>query len=247
MKPETVKIDLQDVTPTPTMILVGQGIPEDKNLDDRTAGLADVALSAFCSLATPVGLVADVTRDSFLQIYDGEGRNANQTPVAKIIHPASTFTLFAVTVGDAISKEISRLFDSNEFAEGAMLDSAASAGADLAAEIVERHCESNLHSSSRIDDSAEVMRFSPGYCGWHVSGQRKLFAALKPDQIGITLTGSCLMHPLKSVSGVIMSGPLGLFDIDDTYAFCADCKTHSCRDRFEAMKNKSLSDKIGKK
>lgn len=50
-------------------------------------------------------------------------------------------------------------------------------------------------------------RFSPGYCGWHVSGQHDLFAMFPDGQpCGVTLTPSALMLPIKSVSGVIGLG-----------------------------------------
>ena len=83
-----------------------------------------------------------------------------------------------------------------------------------------------------------MLRFSPGYCGWHVSGQKRLFAELKPQKIDLTLRESCLMQPLKSISGVLVAGPKIIFDIDDTYPFCAACKTHSCRDRYQALSDK---------
>lgn len=50
-------------------------------------------------------------------------------------------------------------------------------------------------------------RFSPGYCGWHVSEQRKLFSLFPvADPCGVHLTESSLMLPIKSVSGVIGIG-----------------------------------------
>ena len=60
-------------------------------------------------------------------------------------------------------------------------------------------------------------RYSPGYCGWHVSEQPLLFelfgsvvntqrAEAYPTPCGIRLTESCLMIPIKSVSGVIGIG-----------------------------------------
>lgn len=61
-------------------------------------------------------------------------------------------------------------------------------------------------------------RYSPGYCGWHVSQQPLLFDLFKgkdaaqhepgkkPTPCGIHLTDSCLMVPIKSVSGVIGIG-----------------------------------------
>ena len=60
-------------------------------------------------------------------------------------------------------------------------------------------------------------RYSPGYCGWKVSEQPILFELFRPKDsanhnevtptpCGIRLTDSCLMIPIKSVSGVIGIG-----------------------------------------
>ncbi len=49
-------------------------------------------------------------------------------------------------------------------------------------------------------------RFSPGYCGWHVSEQQRLFPLFDGHTCGITLTDSSLMVPIKSVSGIIGLG-----------------------------------------
>ena len=73
----------------------------------------------------------------------------------------------------------------------------------------------------RAPDSAAtgigVLRYSPGYCGWHISGQRRLFAHLRPERIGITLHDSYLMEPLKSVSGVLIAGAKEIHAFADTY------------------------------
>lgn len=49
-------------------------------------------------------------------------------------------------------------------------------------------------------------RFSPGYCGWDVAEQHKLFSFFPDNYCGITLTESALMNPVKSVSGLIGIG-----------------------------------------
>jgi cobalamin-dependent methionine synthase I len=49
-------------------------------------------------------------------------------------------------------------------------------------------------------------RFSPGYCGWNVSEQHKLFKLLPTGECGIRLTDSSLMQPIKSISGIIGIG-----------------------------------------
>lgn len=49
-------------------------------------------------------------------------------------------------------------------------------------------------------------RFSPGYCGWHVSQQQQLFPLFEGHTCGVRLTDSSLMLPIKSVSGIIGLG-----------------------------------------
>lgn len=49
-------------------------------------------------------------------------------------------------------------------------------------------------------------RFSPGYCGWNLSEQKGLFACMPAGVCDVTLTESCLMYPIKSVSGLIGFG-----------------------------------------
>jgi hypothetical protein len=48
--------------------------------------------------------------------------------------------------------------------------------------------------------------YSPGYCGWPVSDQSKLFSFFPEGFSGITLSESSLMKPIKSVSGIIGAG-----------------------------------------
>jgi len=238
---QTREIEISRVTPSTAAILEAQGIPAGHSADLRTRRLADQAVKLFSELAVPAGIAAEMTKSDFSTIYDGDGGNAAATPLDSIIPAASRLLIFAVTVGQPICDEISALFARNDFAAGAMLDAAASCGADLAADAIEQQCEDELRSLNGKENSSGAMRFSPGYCGWHVTGQRRLFAALKPERIGISLNDSCLMRPLKSVSGVVIVAPRQVFDIDDTYPFCADCTTHSCRDRFATLIQKNDS------
>ncbi len=43
--------------------------------------------------------------------------------------------------------------------------------------------------------------YSPGYCGWNIAEQQKLFSFFPPRPCGITLSASSLMSPIKSISG----------------------------------------------
>ncbi len=49
-------------------------------------------------------------------------------------------------------------------------------------------------------------KYSPGYCGWNVDEQKKIFDFFPKNICGITLTESSLMLPIKSVSGLVALG-----------------------------------------
>jgi hypothetical protein len=85
------------------------------------------------------------------------------------------------------------------------------------------------------DDGSRALAYSPGYCGWHVSGQGRLFARLRPEEIGVTLNASFLMQPLKSISGVLVRGPGRIHRFAPDYPFCADCAGQPCRARIAAV------------
>lgn len=71
--------------------------------------------------------------------------------------------------------------------------------------------------------------YSPGYCGWNVVEQR-LFFSLLPDKFcGISLTDSCLMLPIKSVSALVGIGK----DVEKRPYGCAICKKKDCFKRKE--------------
>ena len=216
-------------------VLEAQGIPAWRQPNEQIQQLAREAISLYRQHAQPAGLFAEIFLGDFRNVFEGEGLNDDASPVKPIAGASETLALYAVTLGKNITDEISRLFRANDFALGSMLDSAASGGAELAAQALQNAYRHSLNESHRYDHDTGILRFSPGYCGWDISGQKRLFAHLSPDDIGITLNNSFLMQPLKSISGVIISGKKEIFWFDDTFPFCRDCTTHTCRERMKSV------------
>ncbi len=165
-------------------------------------------------------------------LYPGEGQNDEDTPLEYVIEGAVSLALFAATLGDEISERINDLFVGGELAEAYILDQLASFAADHLAQIA--------GENFRTEDGREdlpVLPYSPGYCGWHVSGQRALFARLEPRAIGITLNDSCLMQPLKSVSGVLVLAPIEAHTFSPSFPCCASCTTLDCQDRVASLRS----------
>jgi hypothetical protein len=232
---EVIDIPMERTIPAVEKILSGQGIPGIESADERTMKLARQAVKDYNAHSNPMGIIARITSSDFEIVYRGEGNNEPETPLDLIYPDAADLALFAVTLGETISAGIKMNFDQNDFAAGAMLDAAASEGAELAADFIESSYREKLWKEKQLPESMAVMRFSPGYCGWHVSGQRKLFEALHPDKIGIELTDSFLMKPLKSISGVMTAGSMSIFAFEDNFSFCAKCEDHSCLERLESL------------
>ncbi len=233
---EIFEIPIRKVVPTVADVLLEQGIQDLKSADERILNIAEKSIDDYNRYSQPAGIIREISCGDFDIIYQGEGNNEPNTPL-DLIYPASAgLVLFAVTIGDDISKKITSYFDEDEFAAGSMLDSAASAGTELIADYVESLYKKKLNENHEHARTMGSMRFSPGYCGWDLSGQKRLFEYLQPDKIGIKLTDSYLMKPLKSISGVIVMGPIHIFEFEDNFVFCAECSDHSCLERIKSLK-----------
>jgi hypothetical protein len=236
----SVSIHVPEILPERSRVLRALGLPRDVSADARTESLLSEALSILAGSVSPAGLFREVTTDDFAGIYRGEGRNAAETPLAEVFPRAARLALFAASIGEEISRKIEELFSHRDFALGSILDAAASEATENAADVVERVYRDRLQAREEFGASYRVLRYSPGYCGWHVSGQKSLFSALAPEEIGISLRESFLMEPLKSISGVMVAGPVELHDFVDAYPFCAECLTHSCRERIRHVREQSV-------
>ncbi len=235
MTREIIQITARDVVPELHAVLAGQGIPRWVKPEPRTVNMAHQAISFYQEMANPVGLLMEIESDAFKSVFEGEGRNEAESPLDLIYQSAAGLALFAITIGETVCAEISRMFRENDFALGAMLDATCSESAELAAQAVENVYRARLKATGRFDARQGTLRFSPGYCGWHISAQKKLFEVLEPGRIGMLLNDHYLMKPLKSISGVIVAGDKQIFDFEDVFSFCRDCTTHTCRDRIKAL------------
>ena len=221
-----------DVTPNDLLNAVARsmdrlGTSDGSPMADRVRGLIDGAGRTFVETARPRGVWQAISAAEFKGIYDGDGGNDSETPLEVVLEDAVALALFAATAGDEVSRRIPHLFDTGDLAEGYLLDQVASFAADEMAQIAARRFSL---SENRSREHA-VLPYSPGYCGWHVSGQRALFAALEPAEIGITINDSCLMSPIKSVSGVLVLAPVEAHCISPSFTCCSTCTTLDCQER----------------
>jgi hypothetical protein len=140
--------------------------------------------------------------------------------VTRHMDKSGMIAVFACTAGAEISRLASEYNKNGHIVHAYIADSLGSIVVERAMDLIQE----NLKSRKQIQGLKITNRYSPGYCGWEIKEQRKLFSLL-PDQFcGISLTDSMLMKPIKSVSGIIGIGRDVLYD----HYTCNYCKDVNC-------------------
>ncbi|MCG8307894.1 MAG: hypothetical protein MI975_10930 [Cytophagales bacterium] len=123
--------------------------------------------------------------------------------ISNQLRKMDNIALFACTAGPRIGAYSKELMHEGDLVKGYIADVVGSEIVESAMDKIQDDLEQKMEARGlHITD-----RYSPGYCGWSVGEQHKLFSFFPNDFCGITLTDSSLMEPIKSVSGVIGIGP----------------------------------------
>ena len=138
---------------------------------------------------------------------------------------AEAYAFFICTAGVEYEAFQERLKKAGDMVRVFIADALGSVIAEKAADQMELSLQENIDKLGWHHTN----RFSPGYCGWHVSQQQLLFPLFKGETCGVKLTESSLMLPIKSVSGIIGLGP-NVRHLDYT---CGLCDFKQCYKRKE--------------
>ena len=228
-----IHIPINRLKPDATGVLKTQGIPSASvpPVSERVVSLYHAAEELFLKLVEPIAIMAEISIPQFAEIYKGNGLNETDAVLQKIFPRASHLALFAFTVGSKVTLEIETQLNTHNFALGYMLDAVSSYCTGKASEAAEEIFLNTLTEKGQANTATRALLYSPGYCGWHISGQQKLFEYLKPEEIGIHLNENFLMTPLKSISGILVAGEKRIHQFKNNYSFCKHCRSCTCRER----------------
>ncbi|HEY9166185.1 MAG TPA: vitamin B12 dependent-methionine synthase activation domain-containing protein [Candidatus Kryptonia bacterium] len=140
--------------------------------------------------------------------------------------------IFVCTAGNEIIEKSRALMKEGDFLKGYIYDVYGSLAVESGMDYVQESLKQYVGKLGlKITN-----RYSPGYCGWDVSEQKKLFSLLPDRFCGIELTDSCLMRPVKSVSGIIGIGTSVKFN-PYTCSLCedSDCLYRNLRRRDDSV------------
>ena len=126
------------------------------------------------------------------------------------------------TIGDALERRVSELWDSRELPLAMMLDSVGSGAVESLAEYVnDQLCQEGIARGVKVTN-----RVSPGYGGWDVGEQRLLWRLCPGDAVGVSLNDACFMTPTKTITILVGAGVAAR--VDDYFSQCARCWMRDC-------------------
>ena len=133
---------------------------------------------------------------------------------------AEQVALFVCTAGEVFTEVSHALNAEGDFLEAYVVDAIGSLSVERAMDLIQSELESEQAARGRRITN----RYSPGYCNWPLAGQQALFGAIGEHGTGVTLSATCLMSPIKSVSGIIGVGS----DVRRREYGCAVCNNKTC-------------------
>ena len=160
-----------------------------------------------------------------LRIQSADGEVEFKGAIGQFLGASELLMVFVATAGPKVEELASELMASGEDLS-AMIVNAVGAERAEAAEAAAIQC---MHDRIRAIGYAPTLPYSPGYCGMALSEQQKLFRVFDGTTAGVTLTDACLMHPIKSVSGLVGLAPADAIKSDGSP--CDRCELHSCNMR----------------
>lgn len=140
--------------------------------------------------------------------------------IASYMKEASALAVFVCTAGSLFTDLANEYLKQGDLPEAFIADAIGSVTVENAMDRIQQALETEMN----LQEMKISNRYSPGYCEWHVSGQQALFSLIDDNHTGVTLTASCLMQPIKSVSGIIGIG----VDMQKRPYGCSICHSSTC-------------------
>jgi hypothetical protein len=182
-------------------LLMGYGkqVPDKPYLD-----MIDKMLEELASCCTPeygyVILPAKWLDKEHLQISETT-LNTGKI-ITTSLREADSIAVFVATVGKGFDQWNRGIQQGDDMVSAFFADSVGSVLAEACVAAMQKQIEQEMTEKGLFISNG----YSPGYCEWQLTEQKKLFSFFPEQFCGVTLTESCLMVPIKSVSGIIGIG-----------------------------------------
>ena len=169
--------------------------------DDWAAALADARALVQPAAVWDFRPVREVRHQ---QVVLDDGTRLGGGPFASVVAGATHLVIALCTIGSALSDRVRELQGGRHMLRGLLLDDLGSWAVDMVRQgfcrrMEEEAAAAGLHVSTCL---------SPGESVWPLQDQGVIFSLVEAARIGVTLSASLVMTPLKSLSLVMGRGPV---------------------------------------
>ncbi len=199
------KIEINDLNITRSLIEKAIGFEPGNSPNPFPALIGEVLDNAgsYCSIEGGYIVRNDIDFDlTNHKLTVGNISFATEKIVINQIKKSEKIALFLCTAGPGIGEWSKKLFSQDETLKGYIIDVVGSEIVEAAMDKI----QNSLEAEMKVQELSLTNRYSPGYCGWNVSEQQKLFTFFPENFCGIKLSDTSLMYPIKSISGIIGIG-----------------------------------------
>jgi hypothetical protein len=205
MKRSTFQYDFKELKLNALHIesVIGYKDGEDREI---VTGLIEEILKEseeFCNIKAEYNIFTDVKFNNADKSLEISSINFQiKSIVFTQIKKSDSIAVFLCTAGEEIGLRSRKAMQERDLLRGYIYDVVGSEIVEAAADLMQNELEKTVN----LGGEKITNRYSPGYCGWYVAEQHKLFQLVPENFCGIRLTESALMNPVKSVSGIIGIG-----------------------------------------
>lgn len=193
----------------------------------KAEGFDERAITDACEEA---GLLIEVRGIWQMYDYDPSTRLVKSEPpfeivgrsIEKHLEKCARVVCMAVTVGEAIERDVTEKFRAGSYVPAMLLDAAATSAVEQAADQMEQAIRQVVEREGFKMRS----RYSPGYGDWGLDQQRNFFPLTGAREIGMRLSTAMMLMPRKSVTAII--GLTRASDDQSKKHDCAACDKVDC-------------------
>ena len=199
---------MSDIEPDLSEVYRSMGYPDPESPAEDMKAVVEALLERFAPICHPQFRYIESTVEGL----------SPKGIIMKGLSGADKYLLFIATAGKEFQEEINRIAEEGDIVKVYAADLI---GSEIA-EATVRECVKAIeadHPGLGVSNP-----YSPGYCGWVLSEQREIFSRFGGDTCGVSLNDSCLMYPIKSVSGIVSVGA----KVEKREYGCAICGRKDC-------------------
>jgi hypothetical protein len=192
-----------DLTLDPDLVLRSQGGDPTKARPALRAMAAAMTERARPMLVPVVACeIFDIAEVRHERLVISPRVSLKSAALAQALGGAKQIAVAVCTIGPQLEEAVHAMFAAGEVAEATVLDGVGSAAVE---ELSQRACRM-FEDMARERGWTTSIPFSPGEPDWPLEAQRDVLDLVGAEQIGVTLSDSYLMRPLKSLSLVVGMG-----------------------------------------